>query len=107
MRISAFAAFAALGFGLAACGPSEPPRAAAPQPAAAAAAPGAAPSVADLRGARASSGEGEMQRRGYTVARQRGLTAYWSHPAGSCVRTVTSGGRYTTVAAARPADCGR
>lgn len=48
-----------------------------------------------------------MQRRGYTVARQRGLTAYWSHPAGSCVRTVTSGGRYTTVAAARPADCGR
>lgn len=65
----------ALLLGLAACGqPATPHGASAPPAAQAAPAPqpAAAPSVADLRGARASSGESEMQTRGFTVARQRG-----------------------------------
>lgn len=94
----------ALTLGLAACGtPSSPPPATA-----APAAPAAAPQFADLRGARASSGESEMQQRGFSVARQQGLTAYWLHAASNtCVRTVTSQGRYQTVAQVPPSNCGR
>jgi predicted small lipoprotein YifL len=102
----------ALAFGLAACGhpapPALPPPSQTPQPAAAASvAPPAAPSVADLVEARASSGESEMGRRGYTVARQRGLTAYWWNvSARSCVQTVTSNGRYRTVQPVAASSCG-
>jgi hypothetical protein len=104
-------AVAAAGLGLVACGePASHSPAPAATPAAAAAPtpppPAAAPSVADLVGARASSGESEFQARGYTPARTRGLTAYWWHASGTCVRAVTANGRYATVAAARPADCG-
>lgn len=98
----------ALASGLSAC--SAPPPATAPQAAPVAAAPAqpAAPSVADLQGARASSGESEMMSRGYTVARQRGLTAYWVHGASNtCVRTVTSQGRYQTVGTVPASNCGR
>ncbi|MBW6397283.1 hypothetical protein KPL78_05445 [Roseomonas sp. HJA6] len=93
--------------GLAACGGSSaPPPVATPavvQPVT----PPAAPNVADLQGARASSGESEMQQRGFAVARQRGLTAYWWHAAsGTCVRTVTSNGRYSTVNGVAAPNCG-
>ncbi len=96
--------------GIAACGHPEP-SATAPAPTRAAAAdtaPRTAPDVADLTGARASSGESEMVRRGYTVARQDGLTAYWwSQPDRSCVRTVTSDGRYRTVQPVAASGCGQ
>uniref|UniRef100_UPI0018DF0211 hypothetical protein n=1 Tax=Neoroseomonas rubea TaxID=2748666 RepID=UPI0018DF0211 len=72
------------------------------------AAPVAAPQTADLRGARAAGGESEMGRRGFTVARQQGLTAYWLHaPSNTCVRTVTSQGRYRTVDQVPGSNCGR
>jgi hypothetical protein len=95
--------------GLAACGGTSAPPPAAQAPAAQPPArPAAAPQTADLRGARASSGESEMQTRGFTVARQRGLTAYWLHaPSGTCVRTVTSQGRYRTVDQVAASNCGR
>jgi hypothetical protein len=97
----------AIALGLAACGGQSAPPAATPAPPTAAAQP-AAPKVADLDGARASTGEGEMGRRGFTPARTRGLTAYWWHaPSSSCVETVTSGGRYRTVRAVAAASCGR
>jgi hypothetical protein len=106
-RLLAAPAFALL-LGVSACGaPSAPPPAAqAPAPAQPPAA--AAPQTADLRGARAAGGESEMQRRGFTVARQRGLTAYWLHaPSNTCVRTVTSNGRYQTVDQVPASNCGR
>lgn len=92
--------------GLAACAQPAPPAAStapAPTPAAAAApaAPVAAgPSTAapqwqDLNGARASSGEGELQRRGFELSTRRGLTAFWNHaPSQTCLRVVTNQGRY-------------
>jgi hypothetical protein len=91
---------------LAACG-GQPAAPAAPPVQAAASAPAAAPTVADLVGARASSGEGEMERRGFAAARVRGLTATWWHaPSRSCVETVTANGRYRTVRAVPAARCG-
>jgi hypothetical protein len=101
------AASLALALGLGACG--QPPAASAPMAPAAqpAAQPAAAPSVADLVGARGSSGESVLQERGYTSARVRGLTAYWWHPAGACVRVVTNQGRYQSVANVAASDCGR
>lgn len=72
----------------------------------------AAPALAgqenDLRGARASSGEYQMQSRGYTVAKTQGLTQYWWHDGRrACVRTVTSDGRYAIVDGASDSDCGK
>ncbi|WP_206030317.1 hypothetical protein [Roseomonas sp. AR75] len=87
---------------------STPPAAATPAAASAPAAPArpAAPSVADLVGARGSSGESELQSRGYTPARTRGLTAYWWHLGGACVRVVTNQGRYQTVENVAASNCG-
>ncbi|MCU0984180.1 MAG: hypothetical protein MUC89_04475 [Acetobacteraceae bacterium] len=110
MRFHALAAAFALALllGLSACGGSPPPPAtSAPAQPATVATP-AAPQFADLRGARASSGQGEMERRGFSVARQQGLTAYWLHASSNtCVRTVTSQGRYQTVDQVPPSNCGR
>jgi hypothetical protein len=107
----ALPALALLAFGLVGCAQPAPPAAtpAATPAASAPAAPArpAAPSVADLVGARGSSGESELQSRGYTPARTRGLTAYWWHPAGACVRVVTNQGRYQTVENVAASDCGR
>jgi hypothetical protein len=104
------AAALATGLALAACGGNAPPPAATPAsvaPPAAAAAPAAAPNVADLVGARASSGEGEMERRGFTAARTRGLTTNWWHaPSRSCVQTTTANGRYRMVRAVAASNCG-
>jgi hypothetical protein len=37
----------------------------------------------------------------------QGLTAYWWHPAGACVRTVTNQGRYEAVGNVPASNCGR
>ena len=102
----------AAGLGLTACvvaapPPATPAPASAAQAAAAPVASPAAPNVADLKDARASSGESEMESRGFTRARTQGLTAFWWHaPSRTCVRTVTANGRYATVATAAAASCG-
>lgn len=77
--------------------------AATPQPA-----PGIVPGdLADLVGARGSSGETQLAARGYASARTQGLTHYWWHAASrSCVRVVTADGRYASVLAAPDAACG-
>lgn len=63
--------------------------------------------LADLVGARAAGGETQMGMRGYTVARQQGLTAFWWNPTTQiCAKTVTNNGRYETVATATRAECG-
>jgi len=90
-----------LAAGVAGCNASAPPTSSAPPPAR------TAPSVADLVDARGSSGEMELEKRGYSSARTRGLTTYWWHPAGACVRVVTSQGRYKTVQETAAADCGK
>ena len=90
-----------LASGVAGCNSSAPPTSSAPPP------PKSAPSVADLVDARGSSGEMELQKRGYSSARTRGLTTYWWHPAGACVRVVTSQGQYKTVQETAAADCGK
>jgi hypothetical protein len=98
---------AAAMLGLAGCAQPAQQAAAPAAPVAATPPPPAAPQFADLKGARASSGEGEMERRGFTVARQRGLTAFWLNaPSGTCVRTVTANGRYQTVEQVDKANCG-
>jgi hypothetical protein len=95
-----------LSLGLAAC--QQPAQqSAAPTPATSAPARAVAPSVADLVGARAAGGQSEMEARGYSVARMQGLTAYWWHPAGACVRTVTNQGRYEAVGNVPASNCGR
>lgn len=90
----------ALTFGLAACGGgSAPPPVVSAAPAAQpAAARAAAPEWRDLNGARASSGEGELQRRGFELSTRRGLTAFWNHaPSQTCLRVVTNQGRYAVT----------
>jgi hypothetical protein len=62
--------------------------------------------VADLVGARGSSGETEMKSRGYEITRTDGLTAYWWNGGrGSCVRVVTADGRYQSVDPVPPTQC--
>ncbi|MCU0986589.1 MAG: hypothetical protein MUC89_16910 [Acetobacteraceae bacterium] len=72
-----------------------------------AAQPASPPGVGDLVGARAAGGESTMEARGYSVARTQGLTAYWWHTAGSCVRVVTANGRYSVVERTAASNCGR
>jgi hypothetical protein len=105
MTTRSLPALALLALGVVGCAQPAPP-AATPAATPAVAGP-AAPSVADLVGARGSSGESELQSRGYSSARVRGLTAYWWHPAGACVRVVTNQGRYQTVENVAASDCGR
>ncbi len=94
----------ALVLGLAACEEPARPVATAPAAPAAAATPptqpaaAAAPAWQDLNGARASSGEGELQRRGFELSRRQGLTQFWNHaPSRTCLRVVTSNGRYAVT----------
>ncbi len=99
----------ALMLALAGCAapPSPPAAPVAAAPAPAVPAPPSAPNVADLVDARASSGEGEMQRRGFTSARVRGLTTFWWNAAArSCVETTTANGRYRVVRPVAAASCG-
>ena len=94
-----------------------PPRAARPAPAPrsatasrssrpAAAAPAA--SVTEVRGSRVAAGERAMADRGYSRIRSQGNTSYWRNArTNRCVRVVTSGGRYTTVATVNARSCRR
>lgn len=98
-RLRGTLAVAAL-LGLAACGGASapPPGAAAPSQPAAQPTATAAPQWRDLNGARASSGEGELQRRGFELSARRGLTAFWNHaPSQTCLRVVTNQGRYAVT----------
>jgi hypothetical protein len=105
MTTRSLPALALLALGVVGCAQPAPP-AATPAATPAVAGP-AAPSVADLVGARGSSGESELQSRGYTPAVTRGLTAFWWHPGGACVRVVTNQGRYQVVENVAAANCGR
>lgn len=74
-------------------------------PAASAAPPG---DLADLVGARGSSGEQEMQSRGYTnVTMSRGTQYWWNAARGSCVGIRVANGRYQSVDAVSASRCGQ
>lgn len=84
-----------------------PKTAAAPAPATSQGRPSAgAPAWRDLNGARGSSGEAELQRRGFEVSRTQGLTTFWNHiPSGTCLRVVTRQGRYAVSQVPFAANC--
>jgi hypothetical protein len=74
-------------------------------PAASAAPPG---DVADLVGARGSSGEQEMQSRGYAyVTMTQGTQYWWNAASRSCVGIRVANGRYRSVDAASASRCGQ
>jgi len=74
-------------------------------PAASAAPPG---DLADLVGARGSSGEQEMQSRGYTnVTMSRGTQYWWNAGRGSCVGIRVANGRYQSVDTVSASRCGQ
>ena len=63
--------------------------------------------IADLVGARGSSGETQLQARGYTLARTAGLTAYWWNArSGICAQVATGDGRYQSIVSVAPSLCG-
>ena len=64
--------------------------------------------LADLVGARGSSGEQEMQNRGYTnVTMRRGTQYWWNAGRGSCVGIRVANGRYASVDAVSASRCGQ
>jgi hypothetical protein len=64
--------------------------------------------VADLVGARGSSGEQEMQSRGYAyVTMTQGTQYWWNAASRSCVSIRISNGRYQSVNAASASRCGQ
>ena len=69
-----------------------------------------AASLQDLIGARGSSGEGELQRRGYTFIRTEKSSdsaySYWQEQEnGQCVTVRTTDGRYASIVYAPYSDC--
>jgi hypothetical protein len=101
---------AALTMGVAACASTPPPapQPAPPPPPVAAPAPPAAPSVADLVGARATAGQRQLAARGYRMARARGLTRYYAHaPSQSCIRVQIANGRYRAIESEPVTSCVR
>jgi hypothetical protein len=73
-------------------------------PVASAAPPG---DLADLVGARGSSGEQEMQSRGYAyVTMSQGTQYWWNAGRGSCVGIRVANGRYASMEAASASRCG-
>ena len=71
----------------------------------------AARDLRDLIGARGSSGEMELQSRGYAVAKgnkaQGGSVTFWGNASnGSCVKVLTRNGRYASIVDAPAASCG-
>jgi hypothetical protein len=64
--------------------------------------------LADLVGARGSSGEQEMQSRGYAYVTMRQGTQYWWNAArGSCVGVRVANGRYQSVDSSSASRCGQ
>lgn len=67
-------------------------------PAAAPAPAASAPQWQSLDGARAGQGEMALQRMGFELSRREGLTSFWNHAASmTCLRVVTSDGRYAVT----------
>lgn len=67
---------------------------------------GAASDVADLVGARGSSGEMELDRRGYTnVTMRHGVQYWWNAERRACVGVKVSEGRYQSITAADASHC--
>lgn len=92
----------------AARGSSAAPRSASASRSSRAAAAAPAASVTEVRGSRVAAGERAMADRGYTRVRSSGGTTYWRNArTNRCVRTVTTGGRYTTVATVNARSCRR
>jgi hypothetical protein len=70
------------------------------------------PALADLVGARASSGEEELNRRGYTwrSTEKQGSDSYsyWlQNQSGQCIVVRTSNGRYASIASAMDISCNK
>jgi len=68
--------------------------------------------LGDLVGARGSSGESELIRRGYqtegSAAAPNGVYTYWwNKSVNSCVRVYTTDGRYAAIDEAGKSDCGK
>lgn len=73
---------------------------------------GSAPSdLADLVGARGSSGEGQLLARGYALhhasqTEDSSITYWWNAAAKKCVRVTTHNGRYAAIRGESGAECG-
>lgn len=66
----------------------------------------------DLVGARASSGESELRRRGYTFVKteeggDRKWSNYWNNRLSLCITVATVNGRYDSIVDSPPFDCNR
>lgn len=67
--------------------------------------------VADLVGARGSSGEDQLRSRGYSFHHasqgdDRSWTYWWNSSNRQCLAVVTSDGRYSSISSAPASDCG-
>lgn len=67
--------------------------------------------LADLVGARGSSGEGQLLARGYALhhasqTENSSITYWWNSAAKKCVRVTTSDGRYAAIRSESGAECG-
>ena len=107
MRTRSVLAVVGLATTLAACAMTPPP----PPPAAT---PAAVPAnittvpITELKGVPSTAGETEMARRGYTSVTSQGRTTYWGNAtAGSCVKVVTSDGKFDEVDVVPPSFCRR
>jgi len=70
------------------------------------------PSLDDLVGARGSSGESELQRRGFeNVGGEKGAdrsyTYWWNERSRQCVTVATMDGRYVSITSSPAPDCGK
>jgi len=70
----------------------------------------AAPNVQDLVGARGSSGEMVLERRGYewirTIKDNNGAYSFWLHrDSGQCIAVRTEQGRYVNLLPSPASDC--
>lgn len=62
----------------------------------------------DLIGIRASSLDSEMEGRGYSYIKSKGLTQYWwKNASRACVWAVTDNGIISSIQAASPGACGK
>lgn len=67
-----------------------------------------APGMSDLIGARGSSLDQELNRRGYEFAKNKGAASlWWSRTRSSCISSYISNGRVDSIERASATDCGR
>ncbi|MFC0205804.1 hypothetical protein [Novosphingobium soli] len=70
------------------------------------------PGLSDLVGARGAGGETALQSRGYVFVRgqkgdDRSYTFWWNAAQHQCITVATMDGRYASITATPPADCGQ